>query len=189
MKVSLIGDSIRMNSEKYTLESLPQDFEIESPAENCESSSVVIGNLDKWIDSDSNLVHLNCGLHDIRFNSGYAKPVTAVNDYLANLNSIFSYLSTLDGAIIWATSTPFVEAIHNEAKESKRYVSDLILYNELSVSLAKEYGFYINDLFSKLKNADYRQLLLKDGIHYNQQGNKLIGKLVAESIMEAVSNI
>lgn len=187
MLISLIGDSIRLHSEEFTSANIPSNYDISSPPENCESSIKVATKLDSWIDSNSDIVHINCGLHDIRHNAGTNSPVTTLKQYQRNLENIFKFLSKSNQTIIWSNSTPFNEAVHNEVKESRRYMNDLIRYNEASVELALKFGFHINDLFSKVYNLEYFDLLVDDGLHFNEKGNKLIGAFVAESIIKTAN--
>lgn len=44
-------------------------------------------------------------------------------------------------------STPLDEARHNASKPSRRYLADLLRYNEASVELAHAFGFAVNDLY------------------------------------------
>ena len=101
---------------------------------------------------------------------------------MANLRSVFSYLAAAGSSVIWATSTPINQGMHNSTKLSRRYLADLVEYNRLSVELALLYGFYVNDLYAKLSNVAVDTLLLPDGVHFNQTGNDLVGKLVADAI-------
>lgn len=188
MNISVIGDSIRMNSEKFILTGLPESWQVKSPSENCESSHKVASELDKWLGKNTDVVHVNCGLHDIRYNPGSNRPVSTLEEYETNLNVIFSSLAKSNCLVIWATSTPFLEAIHNTAKASKRYEHDLLRYNETSVKLAVQFGFHINDLYSLVSSVEFTQLLLEDGLHFTERGNKLIGKLISKSIVETVSS-
>ena len=182
MNISLIGDSIRMHSQDYTVENLPTDWFINFPLENCESSNQVVTHISKWLCEPCDIIHINCGLHDIRFNQGASQKVSSVTKYQANLKVIFDYLSRLNCKVIWATSTPFNEDVHNQHKESKRYLADVIEYNQVSCKLAREYDFTINDLYEQLTDIGYDNLLLDDGLHFNKSGNALIGQLVSESI-------
>ncbi|MBV1881878.1 MAG: SGNH/GDSL hydrolase family protein [Pseudomonadales bacterium] len=189
MRVFLIGDSIRINSERFVVENLNGDFQISSPRFNCESSQEVRKKLDNWLFNESpNLVHVNCGLHDVRYDPGTTYPLSSKEQYSKNLISIFQRLSVLDATIIWATSTPVDENIHNEVKASKRYIEDIAEYNKISVSLSQQYGFEINDLFSKIVELDMSDIFLADGIHFNEKGNGIIGDFISNAIKEAAKS-
>ena len=69
MTVYLIGDSVRLASEPYTRAALPE-AEIVSPSENCRSSHDVLEHIGQWTEDATagDVIHINCGLHDIRHN-------------------------------------------------------------------------------------------------------------------------
>ena len=188
MKVLLIGDSIRLNAESWVDKFLPNQWEIVSPSENCESSMKVRRFMRDWLLPDVNIIHINCGLHDVRINPGEKTQVSELSQYIENLNAIFQILSTQDAKIIWATSTPILEHQHNAMKKSRRYLFDLKQYNAASVELALQYGFEINDMYSKIFHFNLERYLEEDGLHFNEQGNEHVGKLMAEAILGIQSN-
>lgn len=183
MRVALIGDSIRMHAEPFVRERLPPWFRLTSPSVNCESSHKVAERIGDWVPrGEFDLVHINCGLHDIRYDPGRDRPVSSPEEYEANLRKIFAHLATSGAAVVWATSTPIDEAMHNASKPSRRHRSDLLEYNRLSASLAHDFGFRIHDLHALLSQAPLENLLLADGVHYNRTGNALIGQHIADAI-------
>lgn len=183
VKVHLIGDSIRLNAQPFARRFLAPAYCVAGPLVNCESSHIVAANIRNWLTgADADVIHINCGLHDIRHDPGCDRPVSSPNEYLANLSSIFAYLATSRARIIWATSTPINEGAHNRNKQSRRYQADLLRYNCLSVELARDAGFDINDMYEKLSSTNVQALLLPDGVHFTPEGNELIGKFIAESV-------
>jgi isoamyl acetate esterase len=186
IKVALIGDSIRLNAQRFVREGLPSDFELRAPAENCESSRKVLANMREWVPAGAaDLVHINCGLHDLRHDPGCARPITSLEDYGRHLREIFAYLATMGATVVWATTTPVDEVLHNTNKASRRYRSDVLDYNECALAVAREFGARIHDLHARLMQAGLAQLLLSDGVHFNETGNALIGCSIAESILAA----
>ena len=163
MTVYLIGDSVRLASEPYTRAALPE-ADIVSPSENCRSSYDVLEHIGQWTEGATvgDIIHINCGLHDIRHNQGCNEPV----------------------ADIWASSTPFLESVHNIVKPSRRYLDDLKAYNRVAEDLARQYGFAVNDLYSLMFGQDLTDVMLCDGLHFNEFGSKMIGKAVAEAILK-----
>ncbi|MFC3269380.1 SGNH/GDSL hydrolase family protein [Vulcaniibacterium thermophilum] len=172
-----------MNSERHVRALLPDGVSLLSPSVNCESSRQVAAGIEEWAPATpKDLVHINCGLHDLRHDPGLDRPVCTLTEYERNLDSIFGFLFSRGARVIWATSTPFLEQVHNSHKQSRRFLRHLIEYNDASRTLAARYGFTINDLHAKLSDADLGELLLPDGLHFNTQGNKLVGALIAASI-------
>lgn len=187
MKVALIGDSIRMHAEPFVRERLPQRIRLMSPPVNCESSHKVAECIGDWVPrGEVDLVHINCGLHDIRYDPGRDRPVSSAEEYAANLRKTFAHLAASGAAVVWATSTPIDEAMHNRSKASRRYRADLLEYNRLSVSLARDFGFRIHDLHETLSQMALDTLLLPDGVHYNQAGSAWIGRQIADAIEASV---
>lgn len=185
--VALIGDSIRLQAEAFVRERLPASVRLFSPPENCESSHRVAARIRSWVPaSTADLVHINCGLHDIRHDPGTDRPVGSPAEYEANLRAIFGSLSGIGAEVVWATSTPIDETMHNRSKASRRHRADLLAYNALSTDLAVEFGFAVNDLYGKLSGLDTSGLLLADGVHFNPAGNALIGGFIAEAIRKAI---
>ena len=204
-KVLLLGDSIRLNAQPFVKTFLPKDFEVYGPQENCESSANLLQNLDRWIDPavyfhtaheqklNWHVIHINAGLHDIRFNPGLEHPVATLKVYQKHLKSIFEKITLWRSKnlllnstkIIWASSTPFDELVHNREKPSKRYEEHLITYNQSAINLALEYKFLVNHLYEKLCQQDCSQLWLADGLHFNDKGNALIGRLISDAIISA----
>ena len=86
MTVYLIGDSVRLASEPYTRAALPE-AEIVSPSENCRSSHDVLEHIGQWTEGATagDIIHINCGLHDIRHNQGCNGPVADIKTYRSNL--------------------------------------------------------------------------------------------------------
>lgn len=186
--VALIGDSIRLNAEAFVRDGLPASVRMFSPPVNCGSSHNVAARIRDWVPpSTATLVHINCGLHDIRYDAGSDRPVSSPAEYAANLRGIFGYLAGMGARVVWATSTPIDETMHNSAKASRRYRADLLAYNALSTELAAGFGFAVNDLHGRLSALDLGGLLLADGVHFNRAGNALIGGFIAEAIRNHAS--
>jgi isoamyl acetate esterase len=184
MTIHLIGDSIRINAEP-TVRSLLREFAVRSPRENCASSTQLRDRLGEWVPAGpGDLVHLNCGLHDLRHDPGASRPVSTLRRYADNLRAIFDAMSRTGAAVVWATSTPFDERRHNAAKASRRYRDDLQRYNAASVDLARAYGFAVHDLHAVVLAHDLPSLLLDDGLHFNPAGNAVIGGAIARAIRE-----
>lgn len=188
MRVALIGDSIRLFSESFVRSSLPAKFEVSSPTINCKSSRDVALGIQDWIPPATvDMVHINCGLHDIRYDPGRNRPVSSPSEYTANLRSAFAYLTGIGVSVIWATSTPVNKTVPDSIEVPRWHPADVVAYNQMSVEIALSFGFQINDLHGRLSEAAVDDLLLPDGVHFNRAGNELIGKHVAAAIQAAAS--
>ncbi|MCP1660824.1 SGNH/GDSL hydrolase family protein [Neisseria perflava] len=183
MTVYLIGDSIRLGYEPFVRRALA-DTRIFTLPQNGQSSREVLQTLPQATTGiqPGDIVHLNCGLHDIRRNQGVALPVSDLNTYLGNLQQIFQSLRKMQAKVIWASSTPFLEQVHNLVKPSRRYLADICLYNQSADKLARKFGFAVNDLYGLMFEQDLTALMVCDGLHFNEFGHEILGKAVAESI-------
>jgi isoamyl acetate esterase len=183
ISVALIGDSIRLHAEPWIKVRLPPRYRVRSPAENCRSSWHVLAGIRNWVPPGvMDVVHINCGLHDIRRDPGQDQPISSPREYVANLRRTFEYLAHAATSVIWATSTPVSENFPNDLAKSRWHTDDLVAYNRASVDLALGFGFRINDLHARLSLAPADALLMSDGVHFNDAGNRLIGAHVSAAI-------
>jgi lysophospholipase L1-like esterase len=191
VRVALIGDSIRMNAQPFVRECLPFGCSLYAPDANCESSRSVRAHLDAWLPPGTfDVLHINCGLHDIRHDPGRSHPVCSAHEYADNLRAIFDALTRGGATIVWATSTPIDEVRHNAAKASRRYRADLLEYNRISVEIANACGIRVHDLHAKLLRTPSGEtsiddLLLPDGVHFTPAGSARIGAHIADAILSA----
>jgi lysophospholipase L1-like esterase len=161
-----------------------------APDENGGDSRNVLAHLDAWVFAQRpDILHINCGLHDIKrpFDSGeLAVPVA---HYEANVRQILTRI--LDGfeqttssgpQVIWATTTPVNEAWHHARKPFDRFEADVRVYNAVAVRVAGELGVPINDLFTLVMEAGRDQYLVPDGVHFTDAGYRRLGQAVAAKI-------
>jgi isoamyl acetate esterase len=182
-RVLLIGDSIRMHYQPYVGSELRSEAEIDGPSENCESSRKTRARLAEWLESHpADLIHINCGLHDIRVDHGATGPQVPLNEYVANVEAILRHAQGHADRVIWATSTPINEALHQRIKESRRSEADLFRYNEAGKDVARANGVEINDLWKVIVSHGAGDLWEQDGVHFNDHGYMLLGRRVADKL-------
>jgi hypothetical protein len=104
----LLGDSIRMHYQPYVRQELGDTFDVSGPAENCATSRNLLANLDRWaLSSPATIIHLNAGLHDLRYDPGRDAPVVSIDEYESNVRTILARLREHTGArLIWARPRP-----------------------------------------------------------------------------------
>jgi len=182
--VVLIGDSIRMGYQETVRAELAGLADVWGPEDNGETSANVVAHLDDWaISRAADVVHVNCGLHDIKkeFDSGAA--LIPLDVYAANVREILSRLQKeTDATTVWATSTPVIEARHNTAKPFARFEADVAIYNAAAAQIAEELDIVVDDLFAVANAAGTEDLLIEDGVHFTPEGSELLGKAVADCI-------
>ncbi|MBT6147560.1 MAG: SGNH/GDSL hydrolase family protein, partial [Gemmatimonadetes bacterium] len=87
--VTLIGDSIRMGYQQFVEEALKDVARIWGPEINGGDSNNVRTHLPKWLETAADVIHLNCGLHDIKKDYDSGQPQVGVETYRENLCFIF----------------------------------------------------------------------------------------------------
>ncbi|MHC4985078.1 MAG: SGNH/GDSL hydrolase family protein [Planctomycetota bacterium] len=182
--VILIGDSIRMGYEATVRSELAELAEVWTSQDNGGTSENVLARLDEWaISRQADLVHLNCGLHDIKTECDQDARGVPLDAYRENVRRILSRLKTeTDATIVWASCTPVNEAWHNATKPFARFEADVNAYNAAAAKIAEELGIVVDDLFSVAMSAGRDELLIEDGVHFKPEGSALLGEAVAECI-------
>jgi len=185
--VVLIGDSIRMGYEATVRAQLPT-LNIWSPEQNGGDSRRIRENLTDWTTVHKpQLIHINCGLHDLKkdFETGTAQ--VPLEEYRDNLTHILTHLQNeTEATIIWALTTPVNEKWHHARKGFDRFEDDVVSYNQSAQEICKNLKIPVNDLFSVINNAGRDTVLKPDGVHFNDQGCDLLGKAVAQTIQNHI---
>jgi len=178
----LIGDSIRMGYQATVRERLAS-VDIWSPEANGGDSANVLAHLDEWVAAHSpQVVHLNCGLHDIKkpFDSGRAQ--VGLDEYRRHLREIFDRILSTGARLVWASTTPVDEDLHHRNKGFDRFTADVDAYNSVALDLATAEDVTVNDLHAVIESADRTHLLREDGVHFSEEGSRLLGDAVAEFV-------
>lgn len=180
IKVTLLGDSIRMSGYGKTVPNLlGEDFDVFQPNDNCRFAKYTLRGLFDWEQqmAGTKIVHWNNGLWDIcnLFGDGL---FTSESEYIENMLRIADILIAKYDKVIFATTTPVT------AKNQYNKNSDIEKYNALIVPLLKEKGIIINDLY-KLVSSDIDRFIKKeDNIHLTDDGIKVCAQQVADIIKE-----
>ena len=112
-EVLLIGDSIRAGYQPFVEEALRGSAAVASGADYGGTSAHVRANLDGWLRVRRyDLVHLNCGLHDLARRPA-TEPRVPLAGYRDNLQAIFARFAELGVPVVWATTTPVDEVRHH----------------------------------------------------------------------------
>ena len=178
MKITLLGDSIRMSYGARVAELLGPDFEVWQPEENCRFSSYTLRGMWDWAANmeGSELVHWNNGLWDVCniFDDGF---FTKPEVYVDNMIRIAKILQKRHGTVIFATTTPVTEDNpHNKN-------ADIIRYNELLVPELQKLGIIINDLHTTVYPNIDTMIRKDDKIHLTEEGIEVCAKQVADAIL------
>ena len=188
--VVLIGDSTRMGYQESVCELLAGRAEVWAPEENGGTSENVLAHLNEWaLSRQADVVHVNCGLHDLKKEFGRDTAAVPLGNYADNVRTILTRLKTeTDATIAWATSTPVNQEWHHKNKPFDRFEADVVAYNTAATDIARELDIIVNDLFSVVNSAGRDSLLLPDGVHFSPEGCALLGRRVADCIREILRN-
>jgi lysophospholipase L1-like esterase len=182
-RVLLIGDSIRMGYQPIVQRELQGVAEVYGPEQNGGTSRNVRQNLQAWaLASAPDLVHVNCGLHDIKKPLDSDAIEISLDEYRENVRDILQRLKNSGATVIWATTTPVIGERHHAIKGFDRWEPDVDTYNEVALAIARELEVPVDDLFSVVMQAGKAELLTSDGVHYTPEGSELLGKAVAEFV-------
>jgi len=187
--IVLIGDSIRMGYQDHVISQLAGRAEVWVPKENGGDSRNVLAHIDQWVlVRQPDVVHVNCGLHDLKRAFG-AESAVPLAEYERNVRQILQRLQReLNGAVVWATTTPVDENWHHQNKGFDRLEADVEAYNVAARAVAEDIGVPIDDLFAVIEREGKARLLTQDGVHFTEEGSQLLGRVVAECVWGYLSD-
>lgn len=183
-KVILIGDSIRMGYQQTVREELAGAAEVVWPEMNGYDSRNVLAKIDEWaIAPQPDLVHVNCGLHDLKRDRVRGEFQVPPEDYAANVEQILQRLTSQTRAkILWATTTPVNERWHRLRKPFDRMEADVEVYNARALEICERLGVLVDDLYTFVMRAGRDEYMSQDGVHFTDDGYEMLGIEVARVI-------
>jgi lysophospholipase L1-like esterase len=184
-KVILIGDSIRAGYQPRVARVLKGEAEVWGPQENGGTSRNVLAHLDEWVlGREADIVHLNCGLHDLARDpdeNGKIQDVRVpLEEYERNVREILSRIQASGRKICWATTTPVHEENHRKVKTMERHEADIEKYNAAALRVARELNVPVDDLNRVVSEAGDESGMRLDGVHYTEEGSARLGQAVAQ---------
>lgn len=101
----------------------------------------------------TDLLLVNCGLHDIKTNPSTGKKQVSLEHYDKNLRSITELVASMGLKLVWIRTTPCDEAVHNRMGMSfYRFAADTLGYNRVADQIMKEATVPIIDLYTFTMN-------------------------------------
>jgi lysophospholipase L1-like esterase len=187
-RVVLIGDSIRMGYQETVRAELQGAAVVVSSEQNGGDSRRVLESLEEWAISRSpDVVHLNCGLHDLKREFGSDEAQVPLDEYTENVEKILTALTEgVPGTVIWANTTPVNEGWHHERKGFDRFEADVVACNRASEAICTRLDIEVNDLHSVVAEAGRDDLLGPDGVHFGEEGYRVLGMAVADAIRRSL---
>jgi len=188
----IVGDSISMEQSgffKGLVERIGDRVDIVHNPGNASNSAHVAANIGKWVEAASpDIIHINCGLHDIKFYRDKKALAIPPDQYEQNLRQIAGYLKGLkDTKVVFALTTPVVDEWHHANKPFDRREADVRHYNTIARRIMSEHGITISDLYQPIIEAGPESCLVKDGVHMNGKGNRILADIVAKTIERLAS--
>ncbi len=185
MKITLLGDSIRMMGYGYRVPALLGDgYEVWQPDDNCRFAQYTLRGMWDWAEAmrGSDIVHWNNGLWDVCniFGDGHFTPKDIYVDTMVRTAKI---LLSRHKKVIFATTTPVTfDNVHNNN-------DDIIAFNAAVVPALKELGVIINDLHTTVYPHIDTYIRDDDKIHLTDLGAEVCAKQVADIILQTAKTI
>ena len=185
----LIGDSIALGYAPGLDRFLAGKIRVEVIPENGGDSSNVLANLEKWVAGcQPHIIHVNCGLHDLRVDPKTGFYQQPVDRYRKNLEEIVRRLrAKTEARLVWATTTPVIVDRHNTSKPFHRYDRDIDAYNQAAIdSMARDGNIAIDDLYAVVEHYGRAKCIADDGVHMTEDGYEVLAQSVRDSLLAAV---
>lgn len=184
-RVLLLGDSIRIGYAPRVAQKLKGVAEVIHPGEqNGGDTTNTLKILDRWLaEPVPVVVHINVGLHDLKKVKATGEYQVPVDRYTANLKTIIERIRKATPNVVFATTTPIVDARHAARKaDFDRFEADVVRYNTAAIALMKELQVPVNDLHRIVEDGDPMKLLGPDGTHYTPAGSDRLADAVADCV-------
>jgi predicted amidohydrolase/lysophospholipase L1-like esterase/dienelactone hydrolase len=188
-KVVLVGDSIRLGYAPLVAEKLHGVAVVVGPNANGGDSGNLLRNLDEWVIRDKpDIVHFNCGLHDLKKAKKDGSYQVGIEDYERNLRRIVERLRAETRAtIVFALTTPIDDTRHaRRDADFDRLDADVRRYNDASRRVMLAAGVPVHDLDTIVRSAGLQQLQSADGTHYTAAGYDRLADAVADCIRRQI---
>lgn len=144
------------------------------------NSKMVIDHLNNLIKKGLkvDVLLINCGLHDIKTDRISGKKAISEVEYKENIDSIITLSALVSKEIIWISSTPVNDTIHNSKNVGfYRYNNDVISYNRIASEELSAKKIRIIDLYSYSLSFPYTAYM--DHVHYLPAYSKLQAEYIA----------
>lgn len=189
-RVLLVGDSIRLGYAPGVAQRLSGKAIVISLPENGGDSANVLAHLDEWIlQQKPDVVHLNCGLHDLRRAKKDGRHQVELDRYTENLRRIVARIrERTDAALVFADTTPIVDDRHaKRGDDYDRTEADVRRYNAVAIKVMGELGVPVHDLHWVVEQGGPETMLGTDGTHYTAAGSDRLAEAVADCVLRQLT--
>jgi lysophospholipase L1-like esterase/dienelactone hydrolase len=188
-KVVLVGDSIRLGYAPLVAKRLEGKARVVSVEANGGDSDNVLKHLDEWVLREKPaVVHLNCGLHDLKLSKKTKQHQVPLEKYEANLKEIVARVRKgAPAALVFANTTPILDDRHaKRGADFDRFEADVKRYNEAARKVMREAGVPVHDLHGIVEDGGADKLLGNDGTHYTPAGYERLADAVADCVLRQI---
>ncbi len=185
-KIVLIGDSIRGGYGPRVAQLLQGKARVVSPEPNGGDSGNVLKALDVWLAQEKpDIVHFNCGLHDLKVSKENGRHQVELPEYEANLRLIVARLRRETSAtLVFANTTPIIDERHaRRGATFDRRETDVQRYNAAALDVMRASGVAVNDLHAMVSQAGVDRMIGSDGTHYTPAGYERLAEAVADCLL------
>jgi|GEM_PF-44054 len=184
-KVMLIGDSIRLGYTPFVIKRLEHKANVVSLPANGGDSSNVLAHLDDAVREQPNIIHFNCGLHDLKRLKADQSYQVELKAYAENLRKIVAKLrAETKATLIFASTTPILDDRHAQRKANfDRLEADVKRYNETAEQVMRELKVPIDDLHWVVEQGGTETMLGRDGTHYTPEAYDRLAEAVTDSVL------
>jgi dienelactone hydrolase/lysophospholipase L1-like esterase len=189
-RVVLIGDSIRLDYASKVAERLSGKAAVISPPENGGDSANVLAHLDEWVlRQKPDVVHLNCGLHDLKRSKSDGHHQIELDRYGENLRRIVARIREgTDAALVFADTTPILDERHaRRGADFDRTEADVRRYNAVAAAIMGELGVPVHDLHWVVEQGGAESMLGPDGTHYTVAASDRLAEAVADCVLRLLT--
>ena len=130
---------------------------------------------------ETDVLLLNCGLHDLRRNPGCREHQVPLREYGENLRTVLDEARAKGWRVVWVRTTPVDDALHNSRTVLfELFDAEVDRYNKCADEVMAQYGAPTIDLneFSRRFMPDG----LIDHVHYDEAVREAQGKFIAQGL-------
>ncbi|MFP4511227.1 MAG: SGNH/GDSL hydrolase family protein [Spirochaetaceae bacterium] len=131
---------------------------------------------------DVDVLAINCGLHDIKTDPESRTRQVGPDEYRSNLERIVEIGKPLCRWLVWVSTTPCMDAIHNARSTAfHRYREDVLTYNRIADAVMRVHDIPIIDLFGLTEKLESERgdAVYKDHVHFAPEIQHLQGAYIA----------
>ena len=134
------------------------------------------------------VIAFNSGLHDIGRTPAEWQRAVAPERYERYVGTLIGILRAAapSARLLWLTTTPIIRARMDTTegyRDYKREEADVDVYNRIANAVMARSGIEVLDLHGAVTSAGTERLLGPDGVHFTDDGSRLLGTLIGRRII------